>query len=163
MIDNSRQSKKKPLPDWGRGYKIILYFLKIFYPLRIEIALLACSSVIPSYGLVKMKCGTWESRITYSSSIITYRISCFAYLDSHEAISTPLFLPSNDGVISFIFPGKFRTFHNSFIASNPRYFQDDSTTMSASVASMSLFNCFTALWSKGYSLFILPRHTLILK
>ena len=156
------QRKKKPLPDWGRGFKEILFY-RFFYSFSIEMALFACSSVIPSYGLVKMKCGNWESRITYSSSIITYRISCFAYLDSHEAISTPLFLPSNDGVISIIVPGKFRTFHNSFIASNPRYFQDDSTTMSASVASISLFNCFTALWSKGYSLFILSRHTLILK
>ena len=44
-------------------------------------ALLACSSVIPSYELVKIKCATWESRITYSSSLITYLVSYFERTD----------------------------------------------------------------------------------
>ena len=97
------QRKKKPLPDWGRGFKEILFY-RFFYSFSIEMALFACSSVIPSYGLVKMKCGNWESRITYSSSIITYRISCFAYLDSHEAISTPLFCRAMTEYYQLSFP-----------------------------------------------------------
>ena len=81
------QRKKKPLPFGGRGYEIIIYFLNFFYPFSIEMALFACSSVIPSYELVKMKCATWESRITYSSSMITYLVLCFPCSDNYKVIS----------------------------------------------------------------------------
>ena len=75
------QRKKKPLPDWGRGFKEILFY-RFFYSFNIDMALLACSSVIPSYELVKIKCATWESRITYSSSLITYLVSYFPCSDA---------------------------------------------------------------------------------
>lgn len=52
-------------------------------------ALLARSAVMPSYGLVRMKCGSCESCITYSSSIITYRPSSWRLSAIHDAISTP--------------------------------------------------------------------------
>ena len=60
----------------------------ILYPLRILMVLLARSAVMPSYGLVRMKCGSCESCITYSSSIITYRPSSWRLSAIHDAIST---------------------------------------------------------------------------
>ena len=54
--------------------------------------LLARSAVMPSYGLVRMKCGSCESCITYSSSIITYRPSSWRLSAIHDAISTMILL-----------------------------------------------------------------------
>ena len=52
-------------------------------------ALLTRSAVMPSYGLVRMKCGSCESCITYSSSIITYRPSSWRLSAIHDENSTP--------------------------------------------------------------------------
>ena len=64
----------------------------LLYPLRILMALLARSAVMPSYGLVRMKCGSCESCITYSSSIIAYRPSSWRLSAIHDAISTMILL-----------------------------------------------------------------------
>ena len=128
-------------------------------------ALLARSPVMPSYGLVRMKCGSCESCITYSSSIITYRPSSWRLSAIHDAISTPFhwvcagFISSRlalssmlsvaeDGVTSITLPGMFLSLHICCIASNPRYFHDDSITISALVSSTILFSSATVSGSK---------------
>lgn len=132
-----------------------------------EIAVFATSSVMPSYsyGLVRMKCGSSESSITYSSSMTTYRVFLSVLSDNQDAISRPLqcpmaesmssrltvsnqLSPTFEGVMSMTCPGIFLTCHISWMASSPRYFHDDSITMSACVASIISFRCFTALGSK---------------
>lgn len=89
-----------------------------------EIAFTTCVFVIPSYGLVKIKLGSWDSIITYSSSIITYFASFLSLSINHDAISIPfdIFISISDserfnsskylslikdGVISITFPGNF--------------------------------------------------------
>ena len=86
------------LSEWGDVQDIRnqgIFFLppqNLLYPLRILMALLVRSAVMPSYGLVRMKCGSCESCITYSSSIITYRPSSWRLSAIHDAISTMILL-----------------------------------------------------------------------
>ena len=136
-----------------------------FQLLSNAMALSASKSVMPSKGLVRMKCGNWESSITYSSSMMTYRASWAAFSNSQNSISMPLLCLESrllslgpmvddqlalttDGVMSITRPGRCRVAHMSCIASRPRYFHEDTITISTWVASMIRFNYSTAWGSK---------------
>lgn len=77
--------------------------------------------------------------MTYSSSMMTYRVSLFAWSDSQDAISIPLQCPivgsrslrlavssqlslTVEGVMSITRPGIFRACHICCMASSPRCF-----------------------------------------